>query len=281
MSLENGSGTRRVSAAALHAAAVLEMNFDIVEREDGVYEYSTNTLATLIDVYAMSHEARRALANLMSQFRSYDFIDNIDIDMQRLREATEAIETIAERMPRYEAADEAAYNLTGVSARATGRAAHGARERAGAYSVSAIAVHCARVLIEQFDFFPREDAPGKVKLCEKNIAIIIDVSTHIFRVQDAANHLLSVTRNLQNVPYPAQMRTLRSALQMAELAFASMPSYSDNPAATRPWEARHRTLDLTAEQRSNRLKVAQKLSTVRTAEESVAVFRAAQADNMI
>jgi hypothetical protein len=85
MSLE--SGKRVVSAAALHAAAVLEMNFDIAEREDGVYEYSTNTLATLIDVYAMSHEARRALSTLMGQFRSYDFIDNIDIDLHRLREA--------------------------------------------------------------------------------------------------------------------------------------------------------------------------------------------------
>jgi hypothetical protein len=36
-----------------------------------------------------------------------------------------------------------------------------------------------------------------------------------------------------------------------------------------------------AEQRANRIKVAQRLSAVRTAEESVAVFRAAQADNMI
>jgi len=277
MSLKNGK--RAVSAAALHAANVLEMNFEIVEREDGVYEYSTNTLATLIDVYAMSHEARRALTKLMSQFRSFDFIDNIDLDLQRLREATEAIETIAERMPRYEAADEAAYNLTGVNARATGRAAHGARERAGAYSVSAIAVHCARVLIEQFDFFPRED--GKVKLCEKNIAIVIDVSTHIFRVQDAANHLLSVTRTIDRVPYPAQMKILRQALQMTELSFASMPSYRDNPAANRPWMAKNRTLDLTVEQQSNRLKVQRALSAARTAEDSVAIMRAAQADKMI
>ncbi len=270
---------RRVSAAALHAANVLEMNFEIVEREDGVYEYSTNTLATLIDVYAMSHESRRALTTLMGQFRSFDFIDNIDLDMRRLREATEAIEMIADRMPRYEAADEAAYNRTGVNARATDRAARGATERAGAYSVSAVAVHCARVLIEQFDFFERGD--GRVKLSEKNIAITIDVSTHIFRVQDAANHLLSVTRNLENVPYPAQMKVLRRALQMTELSFAAMPSYAENPAATRPWVARHRTLDLTTEQRTNRLRVQRALNAARTPDESVAIMRAAQADKML
>jgi hypothetical protein len=255
------------------------MNFEIVEREDGVYEYSTNTLATLIDVYAMSHESRRALTTLMGQFRSFDFIDNIDLDMRRLREATEAIEMIADRMPRYEAADEAAYNRTGVNARATDRAARGATERAGAYSVSAVAVHCARVLIEQFDFFERDD--GRVKLSEKNIAITIDVSTHIFRVQDAANHLLSVTRNLENVPYPAQMKVLRRALQMTELSFAAMPSYAENPAATRPWVARHRTLDLTTEQRTNRLRVQRALNAARTPDESVAIMRAAQADKML
>lgn len=277
MSLETGK--HGVSAAAMHAASVLEMNFEIVEREDGVYEYSTHTLASLIDVYAMSHEARRALSNLMSQFRSYDFIDNIDIDMRRLREATESIEMIADRMPRYEAADEAAYNRTGVNARSTNRAARGATERAGAYSVSAVAVHCARVLIEQFDFFEKDE--GKVKLSEKNIAITIDVSTHIFRVQDAAYHLLSISRNLQHVPYPAQMKILRRALQATELSFACMPAYGDNPAATRPWTARHRTLDLTAEQRTNRIRVQRALSAAKTPDQSVAIMRAAQADKMI
>src|SRR4051812_23004553 len=93
------------------------------------------------------------------------------------------------------------------------------------YEVSAAATHAARTILQNFQLLSRSGS--RVKPTEKNLAILVDVCTQIFRVEKVMDHMV------RNIPWAdkqslaGNMEQLRDAVRAVELVRNSMHSYGN------------------------------------------------------
>lgn len=89
------------------------------------------------------------------------------------------------------------------------------------FIVSAPAMHAARTLLKNFRF----ESTGTIEPTERNIAIIVDVCTQIFRVEAALDNMVQRVPWLDKRSLGQNLDQLREAVRAIELVRNRMPSY--------------------------------------------------------
>lgn len=91
------------------------------------------------------------------------------------------------------------------------------------YEVSAPALHAARTVLKNFDI--TETKGGRIRATEKNLAIIIDVCTGIFRVERAMDNMLNNLPWHNKEDLASNMDMLRDAIRAVDMVRKHIPSY--------------------------------------------------------
>lgn len=91
------------------------------------------------------------------------------------------------------------------------------------YQISAPARQAARVLMRNFDMRQR----GAYPATENNVAIIVDVTTNIFRVQNALDYVVQRTPWLDKHELGKNLEMMREAIRMLELVNNRLPRYQN------------------------------------------------------
>lgn len=89
------------------------------------------------------------------------------------------------------------------------------------YSISAAALHTARVLMRNFSMQPT----GNIQATEKNLAIIVDVCTNIFRIERGVNYMVKKIRWQTSDELKGNLDQLREALRVIDILYSRIPLY--------------------------------------------------------
>ena len=94
------------------------------------------------------------------------------------------------------------------------------------YEISAAALHAARTLLRHFDFQIGKN--GKYAPTEKNIAIIVDVCTQVFRLEVAVKSITKqLPANLTVHELQSRSEQIREALRTVEMAYNYLPHFGE------------------------------------------------------
>ncbi len=89
------------------------------------------------------------------------------------------------------------------------------------YQISAPALHAARTILKNFDLLQKD----KIKATERNLAILIDVCTQVFRVQAAADKLTRIVPWTNKQELAQNLEQLQDAIRAVELVKNRMPNF--------------------------------------------------------
>jgi hypothetical protein len=232
----------QISAPASHAAVVIFRNFTL--REIGRVEATKDNVAKVIDICTQMF---RLVPALRAVVRSTSWLqrDELRAGLDRLREAVLGLSAACKRTPSF--ADNA---LTPRG-----------------YSVSAPALHAAKVLMQYYQFM----AAGTIRPTERNLAVLIDVCTDVFRVAAIAERLAASRLWVGKDELPARMEDIREALRAAELVHNRIPTRASGSGVV-VHKARQVEIKLTGDQLHTRMVIAREVSAARTVEEQQAVL---------
>lgn len=233
------------SSPALHAANVLFRNYEVSEL--GRIEATVHNLAVIIDACTQIFRFDGLLTQLTKAIpwsQESTLVARID----HLREAVEALQAVQKKLPRYE----------GAPPSSTAKAV---LPRQG-YQSSAPAVYAARGLLQNFRFTRK----GNLAATERNIAIIVDVCTEIFRVEREVYRLASVVRGQSSDDLRKNLGTLKTALRAIELVRNRMPRRSSQTRVIIR-ESSPRELPFTRSQQAEARRISQAVASARTIEE--------------
>lgn len=229
-----------ISAAAQHAANVALRNFDLLPI--GRVEPTAKNLATVIDV---ATQAFRAEAALDAVVKAAPWVrrDELKANLERLRDALRAMETVRMNMPRYRdsAVDETI------------------PEFIKDYRVSAPAAHAARAVLQLFQLVQR----AAIRPTENNLAILIDVCTQIFRVERAMDTVLKRISWGTRDGALGSLDDLRQAMRAIEIVRNRMPA-RDRGMKVTIREKQDIEVKLTRAQLDEAQKFAQQVASART-----------------
>lgn len=88
---------------------------------------------------------------------------------------------------------------------------------------SAAATHAARAIMKNFEL----RQIGKIPVTEKNVAIIVDVCTQIFRVENALNYFFSRDAFNRLEFNKETLEDLKDAISVLDRARKTLPSYAE------------------------------------------------------
>lgn len=100
------------------------------------------------------------------------------------------------------------------------------------YKISAPAMHAAQVLLQNFEF--RERPGGRVPATQKNLATLIDVCTHAFRVEAAIDRMTREVMHMNKESLSDRMSQLREAVRAVSIVRNAMPAYQSEQPVRRP-----------------------------------------------
>ncbi len=235
-----------ISGPARHAAVTILRNFQLTSLDAGM-EATLENVATLIDVATQSFRVYAALKALSKAARWWDQPD-LENNLDRLQDAVRAVELVLDRMPRFRAGAETPDDIKDYPE----------------YDTSAPALHAAKVLFQNFMISSRPESP--VILTERNLAILIDVCTEIFRVEMAANYLVHRIPWANRSEARGNILALRKALRAVELVKNRMPDYRE-PLQIPIKRKQELEIKLTRAQLERAQLIAKEVSSARSADE--------------
>lgn len=138
---------------------------------------------------------------------------------------------------------------------------------------SAPALHAAKILLKNFEIVERPE--GRIRATEKNIAILIDVCTDIFRVESVMDQLIKTTPWLDKDALARNLGQLRDAVRAVELVRNHMPRFANSDQQV-PFSTGKGIEQVVSQEVQEHIKtVSRELSKVRTMEEERRVLKAA------
>lgn len=222
------------SSPALHTAEVLFRNYQLSER--GRVEATKHNVAVVVDACTQVFRFELHLTALVKAApwnQPTTLKDRLDL----VRDAVTALQAIQRKLPRYE-------NAPPSDGKAVSQEG---------YHASAPAVYAARGLVQNFLFTQRANlAPT-----ERNIAIIVDVCTEIFRIEQEVYRVAKVVLGQHPEQLVRNLEQLQQALRAVELVRNRMPRQAPQMRVTIR-EGGSQELRLTREQQAE----AQRLSTL-------------------
>lgn len=138
--------------------------------------------------------------------------------------------------------------------------------------VSAAGLHAAKTLLKNFDI--HEKPGGRVRMTERNLAILIDVCTQIPRIEKVMDRMVRTVPWLDKDELGRHLEQLREGMRLLELVRNSMPSYApQNVTVIRQREKE--PVKLNSEQARHLARVATAIREAKTPAEEQRVLRAA------
>ena len=193
----------KVSAPAQHAATTILRNFDLTPL--GTIEVTPQNVATIVDVATQVFRLHKAMDHLV-QVSPWWNANALEKNLEQLQEAVRAVEIVREGMPRFRAANAPA-EIQGYPS----------------YVTSAPALHASKMLMQNFRFTPR----ASIQATEKNLAILVDVCTDVFRVEMAVDYVIRSLPWSSRGELISNLDTLRKAMRAVELVNNRMPRRAD------------------------------------------------------
>lgn len=238
-----------ISAPASHAAHVLLKNYHL--RETGSISATLDNIATLIDVATQSFRLVKVMDTLVQSapwWNKQSLTDNLE----RLQDAVRSVETVLDNIPKYSNVEESPREI---------------QEFIREYRVSAPALYAAKTLLQHFTIQQRTTlAPT-----EKNVAILVDVCTQVFRVEATVRYFLSHIPWQRKQDATDALVSMRKGLRAVELVRNRMPSYS-RPIQITIHKKQEVEFELTKKQIQDAQKLVAKVAAARTVDEQQQVL---------
>ena len=193
----------KVSAPAQHAATTLLRNFDL--RALGDIAPTQQNIATIIDVATQAFRLQKAVDQLVRVSPWWN-PNALEESLEQLQDAVRAVEMVREGMPRFGA-----------------RNAPNEIKEYSSYITSAPALHAAKTLLQNFLITPK----ASIQATEKNLAILVDVCTDIFRVEAAVDYVIRSLPWSSRGSLVSNLDVLRKAMRAVELVNNRMPRQAD------------------------------------------------------
>ncbi len=95
---------------------------------------------------------------------------------------------------------------------------------ASEYKVSAPALHAARAILRNFRLEPID----KIAATEQNLAILVDVTTQIFRIQPAMAAFVKEVPWTDKNGLKANIELLQNGIRALEVVSNRLPAFQDN-----------------------------------------------------
>lgn len=143
---------------------------------------------------------------------------------------------------------------------------------AGAHRVSAPALHAARTLMKHFELVPKRG--GRIRNTENNIAILIDVCTQSFRMQNALDALCANVPRFDRTQSLQQMAILKEMVATIDLVRNKAPRYGEE-AEVPLWQTEAVEAELTRGQMQEMQLVSKALAGARSVNEEQQILRQA------
>jgi hypothetical protein len=192
-----------VSAPAQHAATTILRNFDL--RSLGDIEPTAQNIATIVDVATQVFRIQKAVDHLVRVSPWWN-AHALEDGLEQLQDAVRAVEMVREGMPRFRSANAPAEIKDYTT-----------------YVTSAPALHAAKTLIQNFLFYPR----ASVQATEKNLAILVDVCTDVFRVEMAVDYVIKSLPWSSRGELRCNLDVLRKAMRAVEVVQNRMPNRAE------------------------------------------------------
>lgn len=100
----------------------------------------------------------------------------------------------------------------------------------GNYDISAPALHAAHTILQHFDLHQKPG--GKVIPTERNLAILIDVCTDVFRIQIAVKNAVTKVSWQDKNELARNLEALQDSLRALEMVHNRMPRFRTNEMMT-------------------------------------------------
>lgn len=140
------------------------------------------------------------------------------------------------------------------------------------YEVSAPALYAAQTVLRHFELLVRPE--GKIGPTLNNLAILIDVCTDSFRLQDSITHVLTSANWASRQSIVENMDKLREALRALEIVRNHSPRY-ENVVQVPAWQKQAVEREISKDLQRAMSDISRALGTARTVEEEQAVLRKA------
>ncbi len=89
------------------------------------------------------------------------------------------------------------------------------------YQISAPALHAARTIMKNFDLQEK----STIRATERNLAILIDVCTQVFRVEAAVDHMVKTIPWADKAELARRLDQLRESIRAIEVVRNRMPNF--------------------------------------------------------
>lgn len=172
--------------------------------------------------------------------------------MEQLRDAVRAVEMVRERMPSF----------------GEGRTTPAEIQEYPTYSTSAPALYAAKVIGQHF----RVEQKTTILPTERNLAILVDVCTQIFRIEVAADYAVRIALSGDVSETRRNLVALQKALRALEVARNRLPEFA--PIVAVPVRRKEEIeVKLTRAQLQEAEQIAQRVAAARTADEQQSILR--------
>lgn len=196
-----GYGRFTVSEPSRNAALVLLRQFRFVKSQEGTIEPTEKKLALIIDcctqVFRFSRFMDQVDHGLPWQNR-----EELSRNIRSLQHALKSIEEIRNRLPGY---------------------CYGNQQPKleGKYQISAPAWHTAGTLFYQFTL----EEIGTIEATKANVAILVDVNTQIFRIQNLLDEVVKVGTWYDPGELRSNLTDVRDAMRAMDIARERLPNH--------------------------------------------------------
>lgn len=141
------------------------------------------------------------------------------------------------------------------------------------YEISAPALHCADVILR--NFFITEKPNSRFRATQKNLAILVDVCTNIFRVEAVIDQLVQDNPWANKNALAQNLDRLRESIRAVELVRNRLPRYGKSESQV-PFSVKQSVeREVSAEVQQRMKEVSKQLASARTVDDEQRVLRAA------
>lgn len=241
-----------ISAPAQHAAHVILRNFIILPT--GRIEATPSNLATLIDVATQSFRLVKVMDTLVKNAPWWN-ASALHENLEQLQDAVRSVETVLDNIPQY-----AKDNGNGIPVNEL-------KEFVTRYRVSAPALYAARSIQQHF-LLRRK---GALDATERNIAILVDVCTQVFRVEMAVRYFLTRIPWQHRAQAGQALKEMQEGLRVVELVRNRMPA-KEKPIKITLYEKQEVEFEVTKAQMRDAQQFASLVANARTVDEQQTIL---------
>ena len=215
--------TYKISAPALLAARKLLVHFDLIEKGDT--EACVDNVATIIDAHTQAFRIKAAMKYLFSQV---NWLDNPDAGeyledrLEELQDSVDKIDELRRSLPRFSDESEAKLNGIGLENRESSGQRADTKRQARILEVNPLALHATRMLMEHYHFVEKT---GQVRRNERQIAMLINMCTRLYKLQDALHLMCTRTPWMHVDELRRDLEVMRKSLRAVDSANMYLPGY--------------------------------------------------------